>query len=79
VGRGVDTIGAEVVHAIRHEMACRLSDIIIRRTGLGSAGPPSADAIARCGRIAAAELGWDDARVSEEVALTQRVYEITGS
>ena len=79
VGGGVDTIGAEVVHAIRHEMACRLSDIVIRRTGLGSAGPPSADAIASCGRIAAAELGWDDARVSEEVALTGRVYEIRGS
>ena len=79
VGRSVDTIGAEVVHAVRHEMACRLSDIIIRRTGLGSAGLPPLDAIEGCARIAAAELGWNDARVSDEVASIRRFYEIRES
>ena len=79
VGRGVDTIGAEVVHAVRHEMACRLSDIIIRRTGLGSAALPPLDAIEGCARIAAAELGWSDARVSDEIASIRRFYEIRES
>ena len=35
---GVATLGAEIVHVIRHEMAVRLSDVVIRRTGLGAAG-----------------------------------------
>jgi glycerol-3-phosphate dehydrogenase len=76
VDAGVETIGAEVVHAIRHEMAIRLSDIVIRRTGLGSAGAPPQAAVARCARIAAAELGWDDARTSDEIATVSRFYEI---
>jgi hypothetical protein len=32
-----------------------------------------------CARIAAAELGWNDARVSEEVASIRRFYEIKES
>lgn len=79
VDAGVDTLGAEVLHAIRHEMAARLTDIVIRRTGLGSAGAPPAAAVRRCAAIAAAELGWTDARMAEEVALVDRFYEITES
>ena len=56
------TLGAEVVHVIRHEMALRLADIVVRRTGLGSARRPPDDAVAECARIAAAELGWDATR-----------------
>jgi glycerol-3-phosphate dehydrogenase len=79
VDTGVATIGAEVVHAIRHEMAVRLPDIVIRRTGLGSAGMPSQEAVERCARIAAAELGWDDARTREEISAVTRFYEIRES
>ncbi len=79
VGGGVHTIGAEVVHAIRHEMAVRLSDIVIRRTGLGSAGLPPPDAVEECARIAATELGWNDAQMFGEVASIRRFYEIKES
>jgi glycerol-3-phosphate dehydrogenase len=54
----------------------RLSDIVIRRTGLGSSGRPPAAALAASARIAAAELGWDTARAAEEIAAVDRVYEI---
>lgn len=74
VASGVPTLGAEVVHVIRHEMALRLSDVILRRTGLGSAGHPGDDAMAGCARIAATELGWDDSRSREEVAEVGRFY-----
>jgi glycerol-3-phosphate dehydrogenase len=77
VAAGVDTLGAEVVHVIRAEMALRLSDIVIRRTGLGSARHPGGEAITACARIAAAELDWDAARVEEEVAAVDRFYEIS--
>ncbi len=68
------TVGAEVVHAIRHEMAVRLSDVVVRRTGLGAAGHPGREATAACGRIAARELGWSAEREAEEVAAVERVY-----
>jgi glycerol-3-phosphate dehydrogenase len=70
----VNTVGAEVVHVIRHEMAIRLSDIVVRRTGLGSAGPPARDATRRCAEIAGTELGWDAARTAEEIAAVDRLY-----
>ena len=74
----VKTVGAEVVYVIRFEMAVRLTDIVVRRTGLGSAAAPPGDAIAACARIAAAELGWDPARTAEEIAAVGQVYALPG-
>lgn len=76
VSRTAATVGAEVVHAIRHEMAVRLSDVVVRRTGLGAAGHPGREAIVACGRIAARELGWNAEREAEEIAAVDRVYAI---
>ena len=77
VGAGVDTLAAEIVYVIREEMALRLADAVIRRTTLGSAGPPGADALATCARVAAAELGWDAARVRDEIAAVEAFYRLT--
>jgi glycerol-3-phosphate dehydrogenase len=76
VAPGVPTIGAEILHAIQHEMACRLPDMVIRRSGLGAAGHPGAAAVAECARIAAAELRWDPARTADEIAAVDSFYEI---
>lgn len=61
-------IGARVVHAIREEMAFGLDDLVLRRTGLGSAGHPGRPALERCADIAARELGWDGAERARQVA-----------
>jgi glycerol-3-phosphate dehydrogenase len=74
VGANVETVGAEVVHVIRYEMAMTLPDIVVRRTGLGSAGRPPRDAVETCARIAATELLWDAARMAEEIAAVERTY-----
>jgi glycerol-3-phosphate dehydrogenase len=74
----VETTGAEVVHVIRNEAALRLSDIVIRRTGLGSAGLPPKAAVEAAARIAAEELGWDERRKAEEIDAVERFY-ATGS
>jgi glycerol-3-phosphate dehydrogenase len=76
---GVETLGAEVVHVIRHEMAVRLSDTVVRRTGLGAAGRPVEAALLAAARIAAQELGWSDERVDEEVRAVGEVYAITST
>jgi len=71
---GTDTLRAEVVHAIRHEMAVRLTDILIRRTGVGSAGAPPPECLQTAARVAQQELGWDDRRTGQEVDEVGRFY-----
>ena len=47
---GRPNVGAEVIHAIRDEMACTLADIVIRRSELGAAGHPGADMVTAIAR-----------------------------
>jgi glycerol-3-phosphate dehydrogenase len=61
---------------MRNEAAVRLSDIVLRRTTMGAAQHPGAAALNACARIAAAELGWDDARVTGEIAAVEDVYRV---
>ena len=64
-------------HAIEDEMAQTLSDIVIRRTGIGAAGKPS-DAVTR--DIAArmqSTLGWSEERTTSELEVLKRFYELT--
>jgi glycerol-3-phosphate dehydrogenase len=49
---------AEIVHAVRHEMALRLADVIQRRTELGATALPSLDVLQKCAEIMGCELGW---------------------
>jgi glycerol-3-phosphate dehydrogenase len=66
--------GAEVVHVIRHEMALHLTDVVLRRTGIGAAGHPGKALLNACARIAARELGWDEATSSAELAAVEQAY-----
>jgi len=74
VSASVETLGAEVVHVIHHEMAVRLTDIVVRRTALGSGGHPGREAIEGCGRIAAQELRWTPERLEQELASVEAFY-----
>lgn len=69
-------IKAEVVHGTRDEMAKRLSDVVFRRTELGSAGDPGDEALKTCANIMARELDWDHARVKREIEEVRAVYSI---
>ena len=71
---GSSTVAAEVVYTIRNEMAVRLSDIVIRRTGLGASARPDDETIRAAAKIAAAELQWDADRMAGEVAAVQQFY-----
>jgi glycerol-3-phosphate dehydrogenase len=74
VSDGSPTLRVEIVYVIRAEMAVRLTDIVVRRTGLGGSGHPGRAAIEACARVAASELGWDDARVADEIAAVEATY-----
>ena len=71
---GRPTVGAEVIHAFRHESACTLADVVIRRTELGAMGHPGADMVTAMAGIAAEELGWDLGQQSHEVAAVDQFY-----
>jgi glycerol-3-phosphate dehydrogenase len=60
---------AEVRYAIREEMAQRLSDVIFRRTELGTAGIPGDEVLSMCAAVMQGELGWSSTRVAQECQL----------
>jgi glycerol-3-phosphate dehydrogenase len=64
---GSTTLKSEVIHALREEMAQNLSDVVFRRTDLGSAGHPGETELRECAELVAGELGWDKARLSREM------------
>lgn len=66
---------AEIRHAMQDEMAQKLSDIILRRTELGAAGPPRATDLSACAQIMAAELGWDQQRTRREIDEVRAIYQ----
>jgi glycerol-3-phosphate dehydrogenase len=57
-----------VLYAIRNEMAQTLSDVIYRRSGIGATRLPDATELRNCATAMAAELHWDDARITAEIA-----------
>jgi glycerol-3-phosphate dehydrogenase len=68
LAEGVGTVGAEVVHAVRREMAMTLCDIALRRTELASFEPPSEFAMNACANMAGDLLGWDEKRRRNEIS-----------
>jgi glycerol-3-phosphate dehydrogenase len=66
------TIEAEISYAIEHEQAQRLTDVVFRRTGLGTLGAFGDAPLARCARLMANRLGWSDGRMAQEVADTSQ-------
>jgi glycerol-3-phosphate dehydrogenase len=67
-------IGAELVHAVRKEMALTLADAVLRRTPLGALGDPGDVAIERAAAIVGTELRWSDDRRRDEIAAVRRFY-----
>jgi glycerol-3-phosphate dehydrogenase len=70
------TLGAEIVHAVRNEMAITLADAVLRRTEAGVTGHPGPAALARAAALMAAELRWDAPRCAAEIAACERVYDV---
>jgi glycerol-3-phosphate dehydrogenase len=71
---GYPNVGAEVIHAIRAEMACTLADIVVRRTELGATGHPGQEITRAAAVIAGEELGWDADRHDTEIAAVDAFY-----
>ena len=60
-------IGAQILHAIRKEMAVHLDDVLFRRTGLCTLGNPGIETIEKVADTMASELKWKKKRKNEEI------------
>ncbi|MGH7799259.1 MAG: FAD-dependent oxidoreductase [Thermodesulfobacteriota bacterium] len=56
-----------VIHAVREEMAQKLSDVIFRRTNMGMDGYATGDNLKNVARIMAKELNWNRERLNKEI------------
>jgi glycerol-3-phosphate dehydrogenase len=74
---GLPVTKAEVVHAIRAEMAQSLSDIVQRRTELGSAGLPAREVLCTCAVLLAKEKGWKEENVEKSMQEVRSSYPLS--
>ena len=71
--------GAEIVRAVRAEMAVTLADAVVRRTGAGAGGHPGQEAAKAAAAIMAGELGWSAAQVARELEALDAFYSVERS
>lgn len=67
---------AETRYAVRETMAQTLSDVIFRRTDLGSAGHPEDAALNVCVNTMQTELGWSDAKTEQELQEVKEKFRV---
>jgi glycerol-3-phosphate dehydrogenase len=73
------TLAERARAAARDEMARHLTDAVLRRLDLGTAGAPTPEDVETVARAMAAELRWDAARVEREKAALCAAYAHDGS
>lgn len=66
IDKDAQLLKAEVNYLISEEMVCKLSDIVFRRTGLGTADCPERKLLVKLSDFMGKILGWDEARKEEE-------------
>jgi glycerol-3-phosphate dehydrogenase len=74
---------AEAAFAAGHEQARSLADVLLRRTRVGlldarALAAPDSDGARRAARAAAGELGWDEARIEQELRDWAEVARLEG-
>lgn len=65
---------AQILFAVREELAQKLSDVVLRRTELGTAGCPSESSLKEASIIMAEELDWDEAKRKSEINEVKDLY-----
>ncbi len=67
---------AEVVYAVRQESAFSLSDVLFRRTGLGTLGHPGNTVLEKVVAAMAEELGWEEQKCRAEKQLVTKRFRL---
>ncbi len=69
-------IAAEIIYCVKHEMAVSLSDVVFRRTGIGSAGHPGKALLGKIASLLANELSWSEQTKQQEIKEVDEVYSL---
>ena len=72
-------LGAEVIHAVREEMAQTLADVVLRRTTLGTFGHPGREALEVAASLMAEALCWDAGRTRQELEAVEAALAARGA
>lgn len=72
---GSDVTYAEAIYSVREEMAKRMTDVVLRRTGLGTTGHPGSVALDEVHSLMRHELNWSEKRTTEERAALERHFD----
>ena len=68
-------IGAEILHAFRHEMAQTLADALLRRTMVGLGPKVGLDVDEAAAEVAVKHLGWTEEQAGKEVEAFRKYVE----
>ena len=71
-----EILKAEVRYALREEMPQQLSDVVFRRTELGTAGYPGEKPLEVCADLLAKELGWNENKTQQELAMVKETFRV---
>ncbi|HEY9686548.1 MAG TPA: glycerol-3-phosphate dehydrogenase/oxidase [Coleofasciculaceae cyanobacterium] len=74
---GSPDIGAQVVYAVRHEMARTVEDVMLRRVCCGLDADLGMSALPRVADLMAKELGWDEATRQQQMESYRRYMQET--
>jgi glycerol-3-phosphate dehydrogenase len=69
-------MAAEILYGIEHEMAQKLSDIVLRRTDLATAGHPGHGCLWECAKVMGSRLGWNQARMQQEIDEVSAIFPV---
>jgi glycerol-3-phosphate dehydrogenase len=72
VAPGTTTLLAEIHHAVEHEMAVKLEDVVMRRSELAAGSHPGRRALEAAAMEMARHLRWSDSRMRDELSATER-------
>jgi len=72
------SLKSEVKHAVEEEMAQKLSDIVFRRTDLGTCGAPSDAALQTCAALTGDALHWSGKQIDAELQEVKALFEKKG-
>lgn len=74
-----NVLKAQVIHAIRDEMAQKLTDVLLRRTDIGTKGYPGKSAIRLTAEVMANEMNWSVSKMEEEITFAEETFKNKGS
>ena len=60
----------------QNEMAVKLSDILMRRTGIGTLGNPGYEVLKRIADLAGHLLNWNEKKKKEEIEEVEQLFKI---